>query len=54
LGFSKRLGSKWEVSFALMRAFSHAVDGPNPLEAPGRQSIELKMNQWEFTWGLSF
>jgi long-chain fatty acid transport protein len=53
-GFSKKVGGKQEVSFALMHAFSHAVDGPNPLEAPGRQSIELKMNQWEFAFGLTF
>jgi hypothetical protein len=53
-GFSKKVGGKQEVSFALRHAFSHAVDGPNPLEAPGRQSIELKMNQWRFAFGLSF
>jgi hypothetical protein len=37
-----------------MRAFSHSVDGPNPLELPGRQSVELKMNQWEIELGYSW
>ena len=37
-----------------MRAFSHAVKGPNPLEVPGLQAIELKMDQWNFELGWSF
>jgi hypothetical protein len=34
-GFSKMISKTQEVSFAVMRAFSHAVKGANPLEVPG-------------------
>jgi long-chain fatty acid transport protein len=53
LGFTKALGNK-EIDFAIMRAFSKSVSGGNPLEVPGRQTIELKMDQWEFGVGFSF
>lgn len=53
LGFTKALGDK-EIDFVVMRAFSKTVSGANPLEAPGQQTIELKMDQWEFGVGLSF
>jgi long-chain fatty acid transport protein len=53
-GFSRALGEGKEISFAVMRAFSHAVGGPNPLEAPGQQDIELRMDQWEFAIGFGF
>jgi long-chain fatty acid transport protein len=52
-GFSKMVG-EYEVSAALMHALSGTVDGPNPMEAPGQQSIELEMRQWEFELGLAF
>jgi hypothetical protein len=33
-----------------------SVSGPNPLEAPGLQTIELEMDQWDlelgFSWGI--
>jgi len=54
LGVSKCLGEKSILHFAAVRAFSNTVTGPNPLEAPGQQTIELKMNQWLFDLGLSF
>jgi long-chain fatty acid transport protein len=53
LGFTKALGGK-EIDVAIMRAFSKTVRGSNPLEVPGRQTIELKMDQWEFGVGFSF
>jgi long-chain fatty acid transport protein len=53
-GFSKALGDSQEVSFALMRSFSKSIEGPNPLEVPGRQTIELKMDQWDFEVSWSF
>jgi len=37
-----------------MRSFSKSVTGANPLEAPGAQMIELKMDQWEFELGFGF
>jgi long-chain fatty acid transport protein len=53
-GFSKMISKTQEISFAAMRAFSHAVKGANPLEVPGLQTIELKMDQWNFELGWSF
>lgn len=53
-GFTKTLANQNEISFALMHGFSKSVSGANPLEAPGQQTIELKMNQWEFEIGYSF
>jgi len=53
-GFSKALGESREISFAIMRSFSEAIQGPNPLEVPGLQTIELKMDQWEFEISWSF
>ena len=43
-----------EISLAIMRAFSTQVTGPNPLEVPGLQAIELKMDQWDFELSWSF
>jgi long-chain fatty acid transport protein len=54
VGFSKALGGDKEISFVAMRAFSKSVSGGNPLDFPGRQTIELKMDQWEFGVGFSF
>jgi len=53
VGFSKNLGAQ-EVSFAVTRAFSNSVSGVNLLDPPARQTIELKMDQWEFEVGISF
>lgn len=52
IGFTRILADGKEISVAVMHAFSNTVSGPNPLEAPGQQTIELKMNQWEFTVGV--
>lgn len=54
LGFTRLLSTGKEISFAVMRAFSKKVSGANPLEVPGGQSIELRMDQWEFEVGYSF
>ncbi len=53
-GFTKQFESGKEISFALTRAFSNSVVGPNPLEVPGTQTIELKMNQWDFDVSFGF
>ena len=53
IGVTKAMGNS-ELKFALMHAFSHDVEGPNRLEAPGQQRIELKMHQWEFSVGYSW
>jgi long-chain fatty acid transport protein len=54
VGGSAKVGEKTKINLAIVRAFSHSVTGPNPLEVPGRQTIELKMDQWVFDLGLSF
>ncbi|MFN7940356.1 MAG: outer membrane protein transport protein [Thermoanaerobaculia bacterium] len=54
LGFSHDFDRSGEVTFAVTRAFSSQVVGPNPLEAPGAQTIELHMDQWEVEVGYSF
>ncbi|NNF06665.1 MAG: hypothetical protein HKN21_07885 [Candidatus Eisenbacteria bacterium] len=53
-GVSKVLDSGREFSFSLMRGLWGSVSGPNPLEAPGQQTIELSMDQWEFGFGVTF
>ncbi|MFC1553298.1 OmpP1/FadL family transporter [candidate division KSB1 bacterium] len=50
-GLSKMVGTR-EIDFAVMRALSSSITGPNALYTP--QNIELKMNQWEFELGISF
>ena len=54
VGFTTLLSEKSALHFALMRGFSSSVEGPNPLEAPGQQKIELRMDQWEAEVGFSF
>ena len=52
-GFSKAFGTQ-EVSFAVMRGLSKSISGPNPLDPPAAQQIELEMDQWQFelSWGF--
>jgi long-chain fatty acid transport protein len=52
-GFTKAFGSRGALHFAVTRALSHSVTGPNALEAPGRQQITLSMNQWDVEVGYS-
>lgn len=54
LGASAKVGGKSTLHLAVVRALSKSVTGPNPLEVPGRQTIELKMDQWLFDLGVSF
>jgi long-chain fatty acid transport protein len=54
VGFTRAMADKQELNFALTRAFSHSVSGPNPLEAPGQQTIELKMDQWQIAFGYAW
>ncbi|MBU8921485.1 MAG: outer membrane protein transport protein [Bacteroidales bacterium] len=53
-GISKAVGIDRELSFVVTRALSKTVSGDHPLQEPGQQTIELKMDQWEFGVGLSF
>jgi long-chain fatty acid transport protein len=42
------------INFAVVRAIPKSVSGPNNLEAPGYQQIELQMDQWELDLSFSF
>jgi hypothetical protein len=42
------------INFAIIRAIPRSVVGPNNLEAPNQQSIQLKMDQWEYDVSYSF
>jgi long-chain fatty acid transport protein len=53
-GLTRVLPGGRAFHLAVVRAFENSVRGPNPLEAPGRQHIRLKMHQWEFEVGFSF
>jgi len=54
VGCTTAVNKSQDLNFALTRAFSHSVTGPNPLEAPGQQTIELKMDQWQIALGYSW
>ncbi len=53
-GFTKKSGPKKAFTLAFMYAPETDVKGPNPLEVPGLQTVELAMKQWEieasWTW----
>jgi len=53
LGATRSFG-RTALSVAVTRAFTKSVEGANPLEAPGQQSIKLEMDQWDVDLGLSF
>jgi long-chain fatty acid transport protein len=53
-GFSKIINFENELSFFVTRALSSSVTGANPLEAPNAQSVEIRMDQWEFGMGYTF
>jgi long-chain fatty acid transport protein len=52
-GFSREVGKGKSFDVALNRAFANEISGPNALEAPGAQTIKLKMDQWDVTFGYS-
>lgn len=54
VGFTRDLGTGRALSISLMHAPSVSVIGPNPLEAPGAQTIELAMDQWDLEIGYSW
>lgn len=56
-GFSKMLKrAPGRFNFAMMYAPARSVSGPNPLEAPGAQSIDLQLSEWEaeFSYSIGF
>lgn len=55
LGFSRTMErAPGRFNVALMYAPAKTVTGANPLEVPGAQQIELKMNEYEIEFGYSF
>ncbi len=51
-GFTYRVSANNELSVSLMHALNESVKGPNPLDAPGAQTVEIEMSQWDV--GLSY
>ncbi len=54
VGFTTAVNSSQDLNFALTRAFPTSVNGANPLEAPGQQTIQLKMDQWQIAASYSW
>lgn len=52
VGFTKAVGNNNEINFALTRAFSKSIKGPNPLDPA--QTIELKMDQWDIAFAYAW
>jgi long-chain fatty acid transport protein len=53
-GVSKTINKSHEIMVAFMYAPEGSVTGPNPLEAPNQQTIELKMSQFQIEIGYGF
>jgi len=53
IGATQTIDPKSAVSFSLARALSKSITGANPLEAPGAQTITLRMDQWDLEVGYS-
>ena len=56
LGATRDLGKGREVNVTLMYAPQSKISGPNPFEAPGRQTVELSSRQFEIetAWAWKF
>lgn len=55
-GVTWQIGDDHAINIAAMYSPSTSVQGPNPLELPDQQTIDLEMSQWEATigWAWSF
>lgn len=54
VGASYQMSKGNKLNLSVIRAFSKTVTGPNPLEVPGKQTLSLTMDQWDFELGFSF
>ncbi|HYQ58899.1 MAG TPA: outer membrane protein transport protein [Draconibacterium sp.] len=55
LGFSKEVGKSGnQFHVAMNYAMNSNVEGPNPLDPPSGQTIDIEMNQFELELGFSF
>ena len=55
-GFTHPTGKRSEFSMSFLFAPAVKVKGANPMEAPGQQTVELKMHEFEAeaSWGIRF
>lgn len=55
-GMTWQIGDNHAINIAGMYSPASSVKGPNPMELPDQQTIELEMSQWEATlgWAWSF
>lgn len=53
-GISKDIAKNHEITIAIMYAPENTVVGPNPMEAPNQQTIEIGMKQWQVEVGYAF
>lgn len=53
-GVTRKISDDSDLTLAFMYALNNSVKGANLLEAPGRQSIEIAMRQWQIEIGYSF
>jgi len=53
-GISKDIAKNHEITVAFMYAPENNVVGPNPMEAPNQQSIEIGMKQYQISIGYGF
>lgn len=53
-GISKDIAKNHEITIAIMYAPENTVVGPNPMEAPNQQTIEIGMKQWQVEIGYAF
>ena len=53
-GISKDIAKNHEITVAFMYAFENSILGPNPMEAPNQQTIEIGMKQWQVEVGYAF
>jgi long-chain fatty acid transport protein len=54
LGVTKEINKSNEINLGFMYAPAGKVSGANPLEAPGAQTIELQMSQFQVEIGYAF
>lgn len=53
-GVTRMLKNGRALNLAIVRAIPRSISGPNNLEVPNFQTIELKMDQWEVDFSYSF
>ncbi len=52
-GVTRQFANSQELTLAFMYAPKTSVTGPNPLEAPGQQTIQISMSQWQIEIGYT-